>query len=59
MCLVFIDAILSVLSGFMAEQCISAINCSLLFSSLEKLLRKSLIFCVIHDTKFSEIRHFN
>ena len=31
-----IDAILSVISGFITEQCISAIDCDPLFSSLEK-----------------------
>ena len=31
-----IDAILSVMSGFITEQCISAIDCNPLFSSLEK-----------------------
>ena len=31
-----IDAILSVMSGFITEQCISAIDCNPSFSSLEK-----------------------
>ena len=31
-----IDAILSVISGFITEQCISAIDCAPLFSLLEK-----------------------
>ena len=46
-----IDAILS---GFVTELCISAIDCNPLFSLLGKQL--SALF-VIRNTKFSEIRH--
>ena len=48
-----IDAILSVMSGFIIEQ--RTIDFNPLFSSLK--MTKSFIFRIIYNTKFSEIRH--
>ena len=50
-----IDAVLSVISGFITVQRILAIDCDPLFSSLEKMT-KSYIFRVTRNTKFSEKR---
>ena len=55
-----INTILSVMSDFITEQRISAIDFNpLLIIFIARKMTKSFIFRVIYNTKFSEIRRFN